>query len=126
MPGSSAPAWPCSACCTCSSTAPSSAWPCAPPHFIRKSSSSWACGSARRACSVSTRRAAFSPVELSGILIRRRGRIHQAVYDFSPSPEQERVVARVRQLMDELVYPNEGQSVPHRGLPLELLKQLQA
>jgi acyl-CoA dehydrogenase len=48
------------------------------------------------------------------------------VYDFSPSPEQERVFARVRQLMDELVYPNESQSVPHRGLPRDVLKQLQA
>jgi alkylation response protein AidB-like acyl-CoA dehydrogenase len=28
--------------------------------------------------------------------------------------------------MDELVYPNEAQSVPHRGLPRDLLKQLQA
>jgi alkylation response protein AidB-like acyl-CoA dehydrogenase len=48
------------------------------------------------------------------------------MYDFSPSPEQERVVGRVRELMDELVYPNESQSLPHRGLPSELLKQLQA
>jgi alkylation response protein AidB-like acyl-CoA dehydrogenase len=48
------------------------------------------------------------------------------VYDFSPSPEQERVVDRVKVLMDELVYPNESQSVPHRGLPRDLLKQLQA
>src|SRR4051794_13700513 len=28
--------------------------------------------------------------------------------------------------MDELVYPNEAQSVPHRGLPRELLRSLQA
>jgi alkylation response protein AidB-like acyl-CoA dehydrogenase len=48
------------------------------------------------------------------------------VYDFSPSPDQQSVVDRVRALMDELVYPNESQSVPHRGLPRELLKQLQA
>jgi alkylation response protein AidB-like acyl-CoA dehydrogenase len=48
------------------------------------------------------------------------------VYDFSPSPEQQRVVERVRALMDELVYPNESKSVPHRGLPRELLRQLQA
>jgi acyl-CoA dehydrogenase len=48
------------------------------------------------------------------------------VYDFSPSPAQERVVERVRALMDELVYPNESQSVPHRGLPLPLLRTLQA
>jgi acyl-CoA dehydrogenase len=44
------------------------------------------------------------------------------VYDFSPSPEQERVVERVRALMDELVYPNEG---AHR-LPPERLRELQA
>ena len=48
------------------------------------------------------------------------------MYDFSPSPEQERVVDRVRALMDELVYPNESQAKPHRGLPRDLLKQLQA
>jgi acyl-CoA dehydrogenase len=48
------------------------------------------------------------------------------VYDFSPSPEQERVVEHVRALMDELVYPNESQMVPHRGLPQELLRSLQA
>jgi len=48
------------------------------------------------------------------------------VYDFSPSPEQQRVVERVSALMDELVYPNETHSVPHRGLPRELLRQLQA
>jgi acyl-CoA dehydrogenase len=47
-------------------------------------------------------------------------------YDFSPTTEQERVVARVRALMDELVYPSESASEPHRGLPNELLKQLQA
>jgi acyl-CoA dehydrogenase len=48
------------------------------------------------------------------------------VYDFSPSPEQEQVVARVRALMDELVYPNESRSEPNRGLPRDQLKQLQA
>jgi acyl-CoA dehydrogenase len=48
------------------------------------------------------------------------------VYEFSPTREQERVLERVRALMDELVYPNESQSVPHRGLPRELLRQLQA
>src|ERR671936_979335 len=48
------------------------------------------------------------------------------MYDFSASPEQERVVARVRALMDELVYPNEGHMVPHRGLPRDTLKPLQA
>jgi alkylation response protein AidB-like acyl-CoA dehydrogenase len=50
----------------------------------------------------------------------------KSVYDFSPSPEQERVLDRVRALMDELVYPNESQAKPHRGLPRDLLKQLQA
>ena len=48
------------------------------------------------------------------------------MYDFSPSPEQEQVLARVRALMDELVYPNESRSEPNRGLPRDLLKQLQA
>src|SRR4029077_19038027 len=48
------------------------------------------------------------------------------VYDFSPSAEQARVLVRVSELMDELVYPNESQSVPHRGLPRDLLKRLQA
>ena len=48
------------------------------------------------------------------------------MYDFSPSPEQQRVVERVRALMDELVYPNESKAIPHRGLPRELLKPLQA
>src|ERR671936_2211195 len=48
------------------------------------------------------------------------------MYDFSASPEQERVVARVRALMDELVYPHEAEAEPHRGLPRELLRQLQA
>jgi alkylation response protein AidB-like acyl-CoA dehydrogenase len=47
------------------------------------------------------------------------------VYDFSPSPEQQRVVDRVRTLMDELVYPNESRAEPHRGLPTELLRSLQ-
>jgi acyl-CoA dehydrogenase len=48
------------------------------------------------------------------------------MYDFSPSPEQERVLERVRALMDELVYPNEDRLVPHRGLPRDLLRELQA
>lgn len=47
------------------------------------------------------------------------------MYDFSPTPEQERVVGRVRALMDELVYPNEAQAEPHRGLPTALLRGLQ-
>jgi acyl-CoA dehydrogenase len=48
------------------------------------------------------------------------------VFDFSPSPEQERVLGRVKALMDELVYPNEQYAAPHRGLPHDLLKRLQA
>ncbi|MBV9170667.1 MAG: acyl-CoA dehydrogenase family protein [Chloroflexi bacterium] len=48
------------------------------------------------------------------------------MYDFSPSAEQTRVVERVRVLMEELVYPNEGRTEPHRGLPRELLRELQA
>src|SRR6476469_1404855 len=54
------------------------------------------------------------------------GVFNRVVYDFSPSPEQEQVLARVRTLMDELVYPNESKFVPHRGLPPEVLKPLQA
>jgi acyl-CoA dehydrogenase len=48
------------------------------------------------------------------------------MYDFSPTPEQERIVERVRTLMDELVYPNEDRMEPHRGLPDALLRELQA
>ena len=48
------------------------------------------------------------------------------MYEFSPTRDQERVLERVRALMDELVYPHESQSVPHRGLPRDLLRQLQA
>jgi alkylation response protein AidB-like acyl-CoA dehydrogenase len=44
------------------------------------------------------------------------------MYDFSPSPEQERAVERVRALMDELVYPNEM----HAPLPRPRLRDLQA
>jgi acyl-CoA dehydrogenase len=44
------------------------------------------------------------------------------MYDFSPTAEQERVIERVRVLMDELVYPNEPQ-VP---LPADVLRELQA
>ncbi|HEX8967354.1 MAG TPA: acyl-CoA dehydrogenase family protein [Chloroflexota bacterium] len=48
------------------------------------------------------------------------------MYDFSPSPEQERVVERVRTLMDELVYPSESKQDPQLGLPSDLLRRLQA
>jgi alkylation response protein AidB-like acyl-CoA dehydrogenase len=48
------------------------------------------------------------------------------MYDFSPSAEQEQVVERVHALMAELVYPHESKSEPHRGLPTDLLRQLQA
>jgi acyl-CoA dehydrogenase len=48
------------------------------------------------------------------------------MYDFSPTPEQQRVVERVRALMDELVYPNEQHAAPHRGLPAEILRPMQA
>ena len=36
------------------------------------------------------------------------------------------MLERVRALMDELVYPNEHLAAPHRGLPRELLRQVQA
>ena len=48
------------------------------------------------------------------------------MYDFSPSSEQERVVSRVRELMDELAYPHEHEAEPHRGVPTDLLRKLQA
>lgn len=48
------------------------------------------------------------------------------MYDFSPSPQQAAVIERARALMDELVYPNEHLAQPHRGLPRELLRSLQA
>ncbi len=48
------------------------------------------------------------------------------MYDFSPSPEQAAVLDRARALMDELVYPNENRMQPHRGLPREVLRPLQA
>jgi acyl-CoA dehydrogenase len=48
------------------------------------------------------------------------------MYDFSPSPEQQRAVDRVRALMDELVYPNEARAAEHGGMPRDLLRQLQA
>ena len=48
------------------------------------------------------------------------------MYEFSPTGDQVRVLERVRALMDELVYPHESESTPHRGLPRDLLRQLQA
>ncbi|HEY3365164.1 MAG TPA: acyl-CoA dehydrogenase family protein [Symbiobacteriaceae bacterium] len=47
------------------------------------------------------------------------------MFDFSPTPEQQAVVEKVRRLMDELVYPNEKYVVPHHGLPPEVIKPLQ-
>lgn len=47
------------------------------------------------------------------------------VYDFKPTPEQEAVVEKVRALMAELVYPNEGRVDAHHGLPPEILRPLQ-
>lgn len=48
------------------------------------------------------------------------------MYDFTPSPEQQAVVDKVKALMEELVYPNEHLYIPHEGLPKDLLKKLQA
>ncbi|HEV7666536.1 MAG TPA: acyl-CoA dehydrogenase family protein [Chloroflexota bacterium] len=48
------------------------------------------------------------------------------MYDFSPTPEQTQVLERVRELVDTLVYPNEQHMIPHRGLPLDILRPLQA
>ena len=48
------------------------------------------------------------------------------MYDFAPSPEQQEILAKTRALMNELVYPNEKHLVPHKGLPAEILRPLQA
>ena len=48
------------------------------------------------------------------------------MYEFSPTPEQERVLERVRRSWTSWSIPNESQSIPHRGLPRDLLRQLQA
>lgn len=48
------------------------------------------------------------------------------MFDFTPSPEQAALLAKVRAFMDEHVYPNERHMVPHRGLPDEILRPLQA
>src|SRR5919198_1097589 len=65
----------------------------------------------------------------SDLVLRRPRPVSWApglMFDFSPSPEQQRVVELVRALMDELVYPNESMAQSHRGLPRDLLRQLQA
>jgi alkylation response protein AidB-like acyl-CoA dehydrogenase len=47
------------------------------------------------------------------------------MYDFRPTAEEQEVLAKASVFMDQYVYPNEKYFVPHRGLPDDLLKQLQ-
>ncbi|WCK55704.1 acyl-CoA dehydrogenase family protein [Aneurinibacillus sp. Ricciae_BoGa-3] len=48
------------------------------------------------------------------------------MFEFSPSPQQQDMIEKATALMDEYVYPNEKHMVPHRGLPEEILRPLQA
>ncbi|MCX7571000.1 acyl-CoA dehydrogenase family protein [Tumebacillus sp. DT12] len=48
------------------------------------------------------------------------------MYDFSPTPEQQALLDKASRFMEEHVYPNEPYMEPHRGLPMEILKPLQA
>ncbi|EZP75373.1 acyl-CoA dehydrogenase [Parageobacillus genomosp. 1] len=47
------------------------------------------------------------------------------MYNFSPSPEQKQMIEKAKAFMEEYVYPNEKNMIPHRGLPPEILKPLQ-
>lgn len=47
------------------------------------------------------------------------------MYDFSLTKEQEGIIEKATNFMEEYVYPNEKYMVPHRGLPEEHLKPLQ-
>jgi acyl-CoA dehydrogenase len=47
------------------------------------------------------------------------------LYNFSPSLEQEELLARARRIMEEDVYPAEKHIVPGVGLPAEILKPIQ-
>jgi len=48
------------------------------------------------------------------------------MFDFSPTPEQQEMIEKATAFMDEYVYPNEKYMVPHRGLPEDILRPLQA
>lgn len=47
------------------------------------------------------------------------------MFDFSPTKEQEEMLAKASSFMEENVYPNEKYFIPHRGLQSEVLKPLQ-
>lgn len=47
------------------------------------------------------------------------------MYNFSPTVEQRQLLLKAKKFMDEYVYPNEKYTIPHRGLPDEILKPLQ-
>ncbi|SFD42897.1 Acyl-CoA dehydrogenase [Lentibacillus persicus] len=47
------------------------------------------------------------------------------MFNFSPSNEQEELLARARKIMEEDVYPAEQHIIPGQGLPKEYLKPLQ-
>lgn len=46
------------------------------------------------------------------------------MFEFTESEEQKRMIAEASEIMDQHVYPNEKHMVPHRGLPIEILKPL--
>ncbi|GEN36824.1 acyl-CoA dehydrogenase family protein [Aneurinibacillus danicus] len=48
------------------------------------------------------------------------------MFNFSPSPEQQDMIEKATAFMEEYVYPNEKHMVPHRGLPEDILRPLQA
>lgn len=48
------------------------------------------------------------------------------MYNFAPTPEQAVLLEQAQQFMNEYVYPAEVHMIPHRGLPVEVLKPLQA
>ncbi|UOF92360.1 acyl-CoA dehydrogenase family protein [Fodinisporobacter ferrooxydans] len=47
------------------------------------------------------------------------------MFDFCPSSEQQEMLVKATEFMNQFVYPNETYMVPHRGLPNDILKPLQ-
>lgn len=47
------------------------------------------------------------------------------MYNFSPTQEQQEMLKKAKKIMNENVYPNEKYMIPHRGLPVDILKPLQ-
>jgi alkylation response protein AidB-like acyl-CoA dehydrogenase len=47
------------------------------------------------------------------------------MYDFSPSPEQQEVIARTRRIMAEQIYPAEAEWHENTGFPEERMRELQ-